>query len=207
MIDRRGNGKPVQPGVALAILESLRVTDTPSETIDDEEFTQSLPRRLGLSEVIDTQIRRYTSMRDSGYTLDVSELNDLLRLIGRRPDAEAVFAAAGTRLARRHFDDQFVLTRASRRMFPAQVRERFMLRSAGRIARAVSPSSAVSTSQSPPELEVEDCVLSDVGSGLACSMLTAAMQECLERYVKDGGLVQHESCKGRGSDACTWSVK
>lgn len=207
MIDRRGNGKPVQPGVALAILESLRVTDTPSETIDDEEFTQSLPRRLGLSEVIDTQIRRYTSMRDSGYTLDVSELNDLLRLIGRRPDAEAVFAAAGTRLARQHFDDQFVLTRASRRMFPVQVRERFMLRSAGRIARAVSPSSAVSTSQSPPGLEVEDCVLSDVGSGLACSMLTAAMQECLERYVKDGGLVQHKSCKGRGSDACTWSVK
>ena len=207
MIDRRRNGQPVQPGVALAILESLRVTDTPSETIDDEEFTQSLPRRLGLSEIIDTQIRRYTSMRDSGYTLDASELNDLLRLIGRRPDAEAVFAAAGTRLARQHFDDQFVLTRAGRRMFPAQVRARFMLRSAGRIARAVSPSSTVSTSHSPPELAVEDCVLSDVASGLACSMLTAVMQECLERYLKDGGLVQHENCKGRGSEACTWSVK
>ncbi|MEE9206873.1 MAG: hypothetical protein V3U67_00665 [Gemmatimonadota bacterium] len=207
MIDRRRNCKPVQPVVALAILESLRVTDTPSETIDDEEFTQSLPRRLGLSEVIDTQIRRYTSMRDSGYTLEVGELNDLLRLIGRRPDAEAVFAAAGTRLARQHFDDQFALTRVGRRLFPAQVRERFMLRSAGRIARAVSPSSAVSTSRSPPELAVEDCVLSEVANGLACSMLTAAMQECLERYEKDGGLVQHESCKGRGSEACTWSVK
>ena len=52
----------LSPGIALILLESLRELDTPPEVIEDEAFNISLPRRLGLSDVIDGQMRRYADM-------------------------------------------------------------------------------------------------------------------------------------------------
>ena len=88
----------LSPSVALVLLESLRDVDTPPEILEDEAFRVSLPRRLGLSDVIDGQMRRYADMRKRRRQLEASEFLDLLRLIARRPDARMVFEAAGDRL-------------------------------------------------------------------------------------------------------------
>ena len=60
----RGTDK-VNPAIALALLHSLRATDTPDEVIEDESFRVSLPRRLGLNEVVDAQMRRYARALES----------------------------------------------------------------------------------------------------------------------------------------------
>ena len=83
----------VHPGIALALLRSLRDQDTPEESLENETFVDSLPRRLGLNDVVNIQMRRYADMRDQGRSLALSEFLDLVRLISRRPDASRSWVA------------------------------------------------------------------------------------------------------------------
>ncbi len=96
----RGTDK-VSPAIALALLHALRTSDTPPEVIEDESFRISLPRRLGLNEVIDTQMRRFAEIRDRRGTISTDEFASLLGLIDRRPDDAEIFAAAGRVLGAR----------------------------------------------------------------------------------------------------------
>ena len=45
--------------VALRVLEVMRDLDLPQEILEDEDPTRTLPRRFGLSDVVDRQIRTY----------------------------------------------------------------------------------------------------------------------------------------------------
>ena len=45
--------------VALTLLEVIRQQDLPTEVLESEDTSHTMPRRLGLSDVIDKQIRRY----------------------------------------------------------------------------------------------------------------------------------------------------
>ena len=45
--------------VALTLLEVIKQQDIPSEVLESEDPTVTMPRRLGLSDVIEMQIRRY----------------------------------------------------------------------------------------------------------------------------------------------------
>src|SRR5690606_24631288 len=53
----------VTPALPLALLEAMRVHDRPREVLEDEDLTISLPRRLGLTGVIESQIHRYEEAR------------------------------------------------------------------------------------------------------------------------------------------------
>ena len=88
----------VQSRVALAILETLRTQDLPEEILDDENVTITLPRRLGLSDVIEAQIRRYRADARLRRRIPEREVMDLLRLVVRRPDSEDVFLEVGRAL-------------------------------------------------------------------------------------------------------------
>ena len=81
---RNGYVVPVLP---LALLEAVRAHDRPDEVLEDENLAVSLPRRLGLSDVVLTQIQRYEADVQSGRRVPLPELIDLLRLVLRRPDA------------------------------------------------------------------------------------------------------------------------
>src|SRR5690606_9092655 len=50
---------PVDPLLPLALLEAVRTRDKPREVLEDEDLAASLPRRLGLTSVVESQIRRY----------------------------------------------------------------------------------------------------------------------------------------------------
>lgn len=196
----------VHPRIALAILEALRDTDTPDETLAHETFPRSLPRRLGLSGVVENQIRRYAGMRDRGAALEARELADLVRLVGRRPDAERVFTAAGRALVRSPLGGRGFVS-AAVRLFPRGLRRRRLLRRMRRISRAVSPEAEIRDQAAAATLTVTGCLPARAtGTEDGCRLLEAAFTACAERYRAGVGLV-HAECEGRGAPACVWRLE
>ena len=138
----RGTDK-VNPAIAIALLNSLRATDTPDEVIEDESFRISLPRRLGLNEVVDAQMRRYAEIRDRRGVISPDEYGNLLQLIDRRPDAVTVFASAGRNLAEARFSEPSRFDRLRARFTPTGLRRRKLIRAMTNVARALEPGAAI----------------------------------------------------------------
>ena len=85
--------------VALTLLEVIRQQDLPTEVLESEDPSHTMPRRLGLSDVIDMQIRRYREEVRHRARITDDEFRDLVRLVIRRPDSEEVFFHTGSILA------------------------------------------------------------------------------------------------------------
>src|SRR6266571_2777901 len=83
--------------VPLAVLEAVRNLDTPVEDGLSEFAEELLSKRLGLSATVAMQLREYEGMVRRDAPADSSHVEALLRLVGRRPDADLVFADAGRR--------------------------------------------------------------------------------------------------------------
>lgn len=191
--------------MALALLESLRSTDTPAETLVDEDLPRSLPRRLGLSNVVEAQIRRYRDLADRNGSLDGEEMRNLYSLVGRRPDSRAVFAAAGRWLTDRGFE--------SRRLslatvpLPRSLRRRLALRQARKVARLVSPPARPRTESGPPALVVEGCLPAFATEASAgCELVLSAFHGILERYGERDPEVVHPLCEALGDSCCLWRL-
>src|SRR5687767_11108495 len=93
----------VYPILPLSLLEAVRAHDRPAEILEDEDLTVSLPRRLGLTGVVDTQIRQFEQAERSGRSVHLGEVQNLIRLVLKRPDAEAILRDTGHRVALHHF--------------------------------------------------------------------------------------------------------
>src|SRR5690242_6763444 len=87
--------------VPLAVLEAVKNLDTPVEDGLSEFAEELLSKRLGLSQTVAIQLREYEGMVRRNAHAEPSHVEALLRLVGRRPDADLVFADAGRRAARR----------------------------------------------------------------------------------------------------------
>lgn len=115
--------RQVDSAVALAILEGLRDADRPDEILQDEDLTITLPRRLGLSDVVGNGIRRYGQEARRGRRVPESEVADLVALVIRRGDADEVFRDVGRALARRDPNKGLLL-----RVAPGRLRMRLARR-------------------------------------------------------------------------------
>ena len=89
----------VAPQVALALLECLRAADRPDEYLEDEVPSATLPRRLGLSDVIGKEIRKYEEEARRGRRVAEADVGGLIGLVIRRGDSDEVFRRVGQRLA------------------------------------------------------------------------------------------------------------
>lgn len=206
-MESKRSSEKVHPGIALALLTSLRDKDTPDEAIEDEAFSDSLPRRLGLNDVINVQMRRYADLKDAGRSLAFTEFLDLVRLISRRPDARDIFRAAGMALAAERFADFGPLRRAVRRVYPERVRRRKLARSMTRAANALTPGADVVAERDPPAMEIGDNALAPAGvDGNACEILTAVLDVCVSEIWDPDLTVRHIECLGRGDERCAWRL-
>ena len=197
----------VHPGIALALLRSLRDQDTPAESLEDEAFVDSLPRRLGLNDVVNIQMRRYADMRDQGRALALSEFLDLVRLISRRPDAGRIFRSAGESLATDRFADSGPLSKAMRRLSTDSARRRRLVKSMSGAAKALSPGARIEAADDPPAMTIEDCALAAAGiHGNACEILTAALDVCVVHGWDAELTTRHTECVGRGDARCSWTL-
>ena len=111
----------------LSLLEAVRDVDTPEEL--DSEFVDELRnKRLGLSDTVYLQIKRYADAVRKKQRTPHDEAVALARLIGRRPDAEAVFRAAGRYLARESYTTINPVTRRMLRLLPSVIARPLALR-------------------------------------------------------------------------------
>lgn len=199
----------VPPAVAIALLESLRVADTPpEETSPDEDLpdiASALPHRLGLSAAVEDQMHRYARRKSD---LPVQEVASLLRLIGRRPDARRVFSEAGRRIARRELGEGRFGLRAGAGRLPQGARSRLALRRVRRIARSLNPGAEVRTERKPLALVIAPCLPARAVAGDAgCALLEGAMTSVLEAYGSETPRVGHPSCQSRGDGSCVWKLE
>lgn len=201
----------VSPLVALALLEALRSTDTPEEVLEDEHIQSSLPRRLGLSDAVGAQIRRYERLAERKETLGAREVADLLVLVHRRPDASDVFRRAGAWLARQRRAAGGVRRKIAGAPLPGAVRRRLALRTARRVAELINPDADVRTETGPPAVVVEGSLPAAAGTSDACQMVEAALAHALDAHGVSGEgsgrpPTLHPLCEARGDSCCVWRL-
>ena len=85
-IDR--GGQRVSAVVALTILEVLRASDRPFEVFEEEDTSITMPRRLGLSDVVERRIRTYQEETKKGNKISDGEFGDLVRLVVKEARCE-----------------------------------------------------------------------------------------------------------------------
>jgi hypothetical protein len=187
--------------VALTLLEVLRHQDRPSEVLESEDPSVTLPRRLGLSEVVDQQIRRYREEARRGGRGSDDEGKDLVRLFIRRPDAEELFFRVGRHLAGEKDRSRWqkalpnpVSYALARRAVSKRLRRLF--------GRRVGGFSAGLFTLEGRALVFIQC---DQG-GDACNILSGFCQAMLDRHVGAGARVVHSLCESRRDPLCRWTV-
>jgi predicted hydrocarbon binding protein len=188
----------------LSLLEAMRNLDSPSDEEVAEYVDELLKKRLGLSDTVAAQIGRYEDVVKRDGTVTSAELEQILRLVGRRTDATLVFADGGRRAARRAMGRLPGTTRWAARYLPRALRRRIGFRGARRAAHEVfdvvlarKGADAVATIE-PAE------AIRATPDGAACGFYAAALSELLRHLVDFEGSMDHTSCRSRGEEHCEW---
>ena len=186
--------------VPLAVLEAVRNLDTPVEDGLTEFAEELLSKRLGLSETVALQLAQYEALVRKDARVDQGHVEALLRLVGRRPDSDLVFADAGRRVARR----------AVRRLrFPSRLLARssptvFGFGAARRAARAVLGGELGREGHVPVATVSSLLAVSATPDGAACTLYATGFAELLRLLVGFEGTMVHNSCRALGAERCEW---
>jgi len=191
------------PVLPLALLEAVREHDQPGEILEDEDVQQSLPRRLGLSGVVSTQIQRYEQAVTTGTRVSVEELTSLLQLVLRRPDAEPILREAGRRVTRRRMGTEAPLVARVFRRFSTLVYVPIR-RAALRLLRGMVGSSRVELGK-PLIVRILPAFTADLAIN-ACVLYTGALEELVRIYAGREPAIVHEHCTARGDGVCQWTL-
>lgn len=196
----------VPPLLPLVLLESVRAHDRPREVLEDEDLAASLPRRLGLTGVVESQIRRYAEAERKGRSVPVEEVRDLFRLILRRPDAEPILRDAGANLAQRQYRRRTAAAVRIRRILPGFSAAATMRRAARSLIRRIACGASVDVVGWPLELRLRGAITADLdANGTACVLYAAALEELLGLYLRSRPRFEHRECASRGDGRCTWT--
>lgn len=185
--------------VPLALLEAVRNLDTPVEDGLSEFADELLSKRLGLSRTVAMQLAQYDGLARRGARVDPAHVEALLRLVGRRPDADLVFADAGRRAARRAARQLSLLRRAAARMARA-----FGYGAAAAAARRVLGGELRREASVPVARVAAQIAVNATPDGSACGFYGAAFAELLRLLVGYEGAMVHVSCRATGGDRCEW---
>jgi hypothetical protein len=178
--------------VPLAVLEAVKNLDTPVEDGLTEFADELLVKRLGLSSTVQVQLAEYEQLARKDARVEPSHVEALLRLVGRRPDADLVFADAGRRAARR----------AVKRL--SGVSRLFGHRAARRAARAVLGAELGFEHRLPVARVSDPIAIQATPDGAACGFYGAGLVELLRLLVGYEGAMLHVDCRARGGATCEW---
>lgn len=197
---------PVPAIIPLSLLEAMRNLDTPVDDGLEELAEELVTKRLGLSLTVAAQIERYRESADRQERVDDDEVVAIFRLVGRRQDADLVYADAGRRTARyaaRHLSRP---RRGVLRVAPAGVRRRLGLRAASQVAdrllhATLRPHGAAA------RVEMRESLATRAESaGTGCLFYASAFAELLRVLSGFEGAMVHEGCRSRGDSSCRWSA-
>lgn len=191
----------------LSFLEAVRDVDTPVEDFEAELVGDLRNKRLGLSDTVYMQIRRFTEAVKRKQRTSHEEAAALAQLLGRRPDAEAVFRAAGRYLAREAYQTLSPVTRRALLLVPSFIARPIALRHTRRLSARYF-NGHVSRVGASIYLEVARSVTVDAGPrSVGCAYYEAGLKEMLRLMVNSVGGVEHVRCSGRGEGACSWRAE
>lgn len=191
----------------LSFLEAVRNVDSPVEDFEAELVGDLRNKRLGLSDTVYMQIRRFNDAVKRGQRASLDEAVGLARLLGRRPDAEAVFRAAGRHLAVEAYRTIGGVPRRLMRLLPGFVARPLALRHSRRIARRYL-NGRISRVGAHVYLEVERSVTQGTAPrSVGCTYYEAGLKELLRLLVNSAGAVEHVRCRSRGEGACAWRAE
>ena len=196
----RSGGKPrIAAEVALALLEVIQQQDSPTEVFQDEDVSATMPRRLGLSEVVDRQVRLQRDNARKGRRLSDSELIELMRLVMKRPDAPEVFFEAGARLGSG-------LMGGGARVLPKGLRTSLVKRRVSRRLKRLFGRRIGLFQSGPFAFEGSGTPFAQVDtSGSACQVVAGVCQQALSDGWGRDVLVVEQACEARGDTACRWA--
>ncbi|MFI5248605.1 MAG: hypothetical protein ACHQTF_01475, partial [Gemmatimonadales bacterium] len=188
----------VDPLLPLSLLEAVRSVDSPRDDQDAEYVPELRNKRLGLSETVYAQIRRYTAAVRKSQRAPQEEAVALARLIGRRADAQEVFMSAGRILARQSFETTSPVTRRVIFVLPSLLARPLALREARRIAQRYLNGNIRRVGGSLM-LEVPVSVTVDSApKERGCAYYESVLRELVRLLVGGAGAVEHVRCVARG---------
>ncbi|MEP6491459.1 MAG: hypothetical protein ABJF01_02190 [bacterium] len=188
----------------LSLLEAVRNVDTPSDQFDAEYVDELRNKRLGLSDTIYAQIKRHNEAVRKGQRIGQDEAIALSKLIGRRPDAEAVFRAAGRYMGTQSYRTISPVTRKVMRLFPSAMARPLAYRHARKIA-ARYLNGNLRRVGSFLLLDVPRSITEGTApGGIGCTYYESTMRELLLLLIGSIGAVEHVRCAGRGEGTCEW---
>jgi predicted hydrocarbon binding protein len=188
--------------VPLAILEAVRNLDTPVEDGLTEFAEELLSKRLGLSATVALQLAQYETLVRRGARVERAHVEALLRLVGRRPDADLVFADAGRRAARRAVRGLALPSRLAASLSPRV----FGFGAARRAARNVLSAELRREGQIPVARVRDSLAINATPDGAACTLYASALAELLRLLVGFEAAMVHTSCRANGGDRCEWQA-
>ena len=199
--------EPVDPLIPLSLLEAVRRVDMPDNDLEAEFVHELRNKRFGLSDTVFAQIKRFTEAVRRKQRTDFGEAAGIARLIGRRPDAEAVFREAGRCFARQVYATISPVTRRMMRSLPALFTRPIALRHVRRVAQRYMRGS-VRRVGGTIMMEVVDSVTRDAAPKLAgCAFYESALRELIQLMVGGVGAVDHVRCATRSEGSCEWRAE
>jgi predicted hydrocarbon binding protein len=198
---------PVHPAVSLILLETIRDMDLPPEYLEEENVTESMPRRFGLSDVVASQIRRFEEAVRTKESQPPSVVIDLLRLVIRRPDADEVCEEAGRRVAHHFWGRRTRISRVLLRWTPRVLSVPLGYRRLGKVLEEVVGDAEVVTHRKPLVVELRQSLTSraDPG-GAACTFYAGLISELLRLHIGRDYRARHVRCATRADEPCEWQV-
>ena len=202
------NNAAVLAALPLALLQSTRAHDRPGEVLEDEDLSVSLPRRLGLSGVIETQIQRYETAAKSGKRVTSEEFNQLLKLVLRRPDAETILRQTGARVAQRQFETVSPTWLKIMRILPRAAILAGIRRAAKKLLKNMSGAADIHVSGKPVLARMKEPEIAFLEPpGVGCALYASAFEEIASLYLGRKATVAHARCATNdGSGYCEWRL-
>jgi hypothetical protein len=201
-LPRADGPRRVQALVALRLLEVIRDRDHPRELLEDEDPSRTMPRRFGLSDVVERQIRTYKQDVRKGGRLTDEEVRGLFRFVIRRPDGEEIFHQVGRLLATGERQRRWG------RMLPRRLRFALARARTRRRLSRVFGRPIGGFGRGPYVIEGRSLffIESDPG-GDACHLLSGFGQEIVEQTLGAAARVTHTHCQARGDALCRWEAE
>ena len=192
--------------IPLSFLEAVRSVDSPDGDLEAEFVAELRTKRFGLSDTVYAQIRRYGEAVKKNARPSHDEAVALATLIGRRPDAEATFRAAGRYVARETYGRIPVLKRQMIAILPSLLSRPMALAQARRIAERYW-TGTVRRSGGHILLDVADSVtVESAPNSLGCTYYEESLHELLRLLGASSGRVDHVRCAARREGNCEWRV-
>lgn len=188
----------------LTLLQTLRDQDQPSDLLEEEDPSVTLPRRLGVSRVVEQQIRYYQEAVKRKDKMTDEQVRDLVRLVVRRPDAAQIFARAGWRLAG---GGAWAHRGGTSRFLPRSLALASTRRAAAKGLKALFGRPMGGFDPGPFALEGRELIfIQSDPSGQACQFVSGYCEAVVRRRLGDGYGVVHAQCQGQGNSTCRWTM-